>query len=82
MLDFMERSTAKLLKKRGNSNTEIARILGRDRKTVGRALAEPTDKTYQRSERGSLVDPFEERVHLMDTGGHPCNGNAGESQER
>jgi len=63
MLDFMERSTVKLLKKRGNSNTEIAKILGRDRKTVVRALTEPTDKTYQRPERGSLVDPFEERIH-------------------
>ena len=62
MLDFMERSTVKLLKKRGNSNAEIARKLGRDRETIGRALAELTDKTYQRPERGSLVDPFVEKI--------------------
>jgi len=62
MLDFMERSTVKLLKKRGNSNAEIARKLGRDRETIGRVLKEPTDKTYQRPERGSLVDPFGEKI--------------------
>jgi transposase len=62
MLDFMERSTVKLLKKRGNSNAEIARKLGRNRETIGRVLAEPTDKTYQRVERGSLVDPFGEKI--------------------
>ena len=34
VLDFMERSTIKLLEKRGNTNTQIARVLGRDMKTV------------------------------------------------
>ena len=62
MLDFMERSTIKLLKKRGNSNAEIARNLGRDRETIGRALREPTDKKYQRYRRESLVDPFVEKI--------------------
>lgn len=62
MLDFMERSTIKLLKKRGNTDTEIARVLGRDRKTVRRALAEPADKELRRPKWGSLVDPYEDRI--------------------
>ena len=63
MLDFMERSTIKLLEKRGNSNTQIARALGRDLKTVKRALIEPADKNYHQPKRGSLVDPYESKIH-------------------
>lgn len=62
MLDFMERSTIKLLQKRGNSQAEIARTLGRDPKTVHRVLEEPTDRTYQRQSPGSLVDPYVEKI--------------------
>ena len=62
MLEFMERSTVKLLKKRGNTDSEIARVLGRDRKTVRRTLGEPADKEQQRPKRGSLVDPYEDKI--------------------
>jgi transposase len=62
MLDFMERSTIKLLKKRGNTDTEIAKVLGRDRKTVRKALAEPADKRLERPKRGSLVDPYDDKI--------------------
>ena len=62
MLGFMERSTIKLLKKRGNTDAEIARALGRDGKTVKRVLAEPTDKEQRRPKRVSLVDPYEDKI--------------------
>ena len=62
VLNFMERNAVKLLKKRGRGNSEIARVLGRDRKTVKRALMEPTSKQYQRPKRESVVDPFEDDI--------------------
>jgi transposase len=62
VLEFMERSAIKLLKKRGNTDGEIARALSRDRKTVRRALAEPADKKQQRPRRGSLVDPYGDKI--------------------
>jgi transposase len=62
MLGFMERSTIKLLKKRGNTDAQIARALGRDGKTVKRVLAEPADKEFQRPKRSSLVDPYEDKI--------------------
>ncbi len=62
MLDFMERSTIKLLKRRGNTDAEIAEALGRDRKTIVRALEEPADKEQKRSKRGSLVEPYEDKI--------------------
>ncbi len=62
MLDFMERSTIKLLKQRGTSQAEIARTLGRDAKTVHRALEEPSDRKYQGQRPGSLVDPYVEKM--------------------
>ena len=62
MLDFMERSAIKLLKKRGNTDTEIARALGRDRKTVRKTLSEPADKELKRPKRGSVVDPYEDKI--------------------
>ena len=62
MLGFMERSAIKLLKKKGNTDAEIARALGRDGKTVKRVLTEPADKEFQRPKRGSLVDPYEDQI--------------------
>ena len=62
MLGFMERSSIKLLKKRGNTDAEIARALGRDGKTVKRVLMEPADKEFQRPKRSSLVDPYEDKI--------------------
>ena len=50
------------MKKRGNSDTEIAKVLDRDRKTVRRALAEPADKQLERPKRGSLVDPYKDKI--------------------
>ncbi len=72
MLGFMERSAIKLLKKRGNTDGEIARALGGDRKTVRRALVEPADKKQQRPKRGSLVDPYEDKIlQWMQEGANP-----------
>ena len=62
MLGFMERSSIKLLKKRGNTDSEIARALGRDRKTIVRALEEPAEKEQKRPKRGSLVDPYQDKI--------------------
>ena len=62
MLGFVERSTIKLLKRRGNTNSEIARAVGRDRKTIVRALEEPADKKQKRPKRSSLVDPYQDKV--------------------
>ena len=58
----MERSSIKLLKKRENTNTQIAQVLGRDMKTVKRALIEPANKEYYQPKRGSLVDSYEESI--------------------
>jgi len=62
VLDFMERSSIKLLKKRGNSDSEIARVLKRDRKTVRQALLQPAEKKYQRPQRFSAVDGYDENI--------------------
>lgn len=62
MLGFMERSTIKLLEKRGANKTEIAKVLRRDRKTVRRALQEPTHRQQKRSPRESVVDPYEAQI--------------------
>jgi transposase len=62
MLGFMERSTIKLLKKRGNTDTEIAKVLSRDRETIRRALQEPAEKELLQPKRGSLVDPYEDQI--------------------
>ena len=43
MLRRMERSTIHLLHKRGKSQREIARELGRSRATIARVLTEPVD---------------------------------------
>jgi len=62
MMGFMERSTIQLLRKRGNTDSEIARALGRDRKTIRRALLEPADKEYKRRKQLSLVDPYADQI--------------------
>jgi len=54
----MERSAIKWLHKRGYSDSEIAKMAGRNRQTVAQVLAEPGDKTYHRTPQGSQVDPF------------------------
>ena len=62
MLRRMERSTIHLLHKRGKSQREIARELGRSRATVARALAEPVDRVPQGRRRARLTDPYRERI--------------------
>jgi transposase len=62
VLDFLERSAIKLLKQKEKTNTQIADFLGRDRKTIQRALAEPADKSFRRPRRPSLVDPYEDNI--------------------
>lgn len=62
MLRRMERSTIHLLHKRGKSQREVARELGRSRATVARALAEPVDQEPRRRERTKLTDPYRERI--------------------
>src|SRR5688500_13686713 len=62
MLRRMERSTIHLLHKRGKSQREIARELGRSRATVARALAEPVDQPPPRRRRAKLTDPYRERI--------------------
>ncbi len=62
MLGFMERSAIKLLKQKEKTNTQIAEVLGRDRKTVKRALEEPADKSFQGPTRTSLVDDYEDKI--------------------
>ena len=62
MLRRMERSTIQLLHKRGKSQREIARELGRSRATVARALAEPVDQPPPRRRRAKLADLYRERI--------------------
>ena len=47
MLSAMARSTVKFLKRQGQFNTRIAALVGCDRHTVARVLAEPTDPPRQ-----------------------------------
>jgi transposase len=50
----MARSTVKFLKQQGQFNTRIAALVGCDRHTVARVLAEPTDPPRRRRRDGSL----------------------------
>lgn len=58
----MERSTIQVLAKRGKSQRQIARELGRSRTTVARALQEPVDKKPAKRRRGSAVDAYEAQI--------------------
>ena len=60
----MERSTIKLLAKRGRSQRQIAKELGRSRTTIQRALQEPVDQAPARRHRASQVDPFRSQIEL------------------
>jgi transposase len=51
----MARSTVKFLKQQGQFNTRIAALVGCDRHTVGRILAEPTDPPRRRQRDSSLA---------------------------
>jgi len=60
----MERSTIKLLKKRGNTDSEIARAMGRDRKTVRKALVEPAERARLARSVGERIDYLTKKVEL------------------
>ena len=62
MLRQLERSTIHVLAKRGKSQRQIARELGRSRETVARALREPVDQKAAKRHRPSVVDPFESQI--------------------
>src|SRR5919199_1769093 len=64
MLRQMERSTIKLLAKRGKSQRQIAKELGRSRTTIQRALHEPVDQAPAQRRRASQVDPDRPQIEL------------------
>lgn len=61
MLDVMERSAVKVLKRRGLTNQAIGAALGCHRTTVTGALAGPVEVARGR-ERGSQVDPWRPQI--------------------
>jgi len=62
MLRQMERSAIQLLAKRGKSQRQIAAELGRNRRTVARALREPVDRASAKRYRRSKVDPYRAQI--------------------
>ena len=58
----MERSTIQVLAKRGTSQRQIAKALGRSRTTIARVLQDPVDKPPTRRHRPSKVDPFRSQI--------------------
>ncbi len=65
----MERSTIQVLAKRGKSQRQIAKELGRSRTTVARALQEPVDRRPARHQRASQVDPYRPQIeHWLNDG--------------
>jgi hypothetical protein len=61
MLDVMERSAVKVLKRRGLTNVAIGATLGRHRTTVAAVLEAPVE--FQRlRERSSQVDPWRAQI--------------------
>jgi transposase len=62
MLSFMERSTIYYLKQKGWNNSQIAKLLGCHRDTVGRVLREPVDREPAPRQRQSSVAVFAEQI--------------------
>ncbi|HSH83174.1 MAG TPA: IS21 family transposase [Herpetosiphonaceae bacterium] len=58
----MERSTIQLLAKRGKSQRQIAKELGRSRTTIQRVLHEPVSHAPAKRQRASQVDPFRPQI--------------------
>ncbi len=58
----MERSTVQVLVKRGISQRQIAKELGRNRRTVARALREPVEQGAAKRAWRSQVDVYRERI--------------------
>jgi len=65
----MERGTMQLMAKRGKSIRQIAKELGRNRRTVARALQEPADRTPAPRRRASAVDPYRPHIERWITEG-------------
>jgi transposase len=62
MLKNMARSAIKYLKKRGNSNAEIARVTKHHPRTIAKVLEEPTDKTQERKKRESIAAIYRPQI--------------------
>jgi len=65
----MERGTMQLMAKRGKSIRQIAKELGRNRRTVARALQEPADRTPAPRRRASAVDLYRPHIERWITEG-------------
>lgn len=55
-------TTIRTLFKRGMSKSEIARVLGVDRKTVRNVLKKPEDKPIEKKPHPSMLDPYREYI--------------------
>ena len=55
----------RLHKIEGLSQRAISRRLGVNRRTVAKALASPEPPGYQRSARGSILDPYKPKIHAL-----------------
>ncbi len=69
MVRQMERGTMQLMAKRGKSIRQIAKELGRNRRTVARALQEPADRTPAPRRRASAVDLYRPHIERWITEG-------------
>lgn len=58
----MERSTIQVLAKRGKSQRQIAKELGRSRTTIARVLTEAVDRQPAPRQRPSQVDPYRPQI--------------------
>src|SRR4029453_3719218 len=70
MLDVMERSAVKVLKRRGLTNVAIGMALGCHRTTVAGALDGPVEVTRVR-DRSSVVDVWRPQIEAWVTRGPP-----------
>ena len=71
MLRQMERSTVQVLVKRGISQRQIAKELGRNRRTVARALREPVEQGAAKRVWRSQVDVYRQRIEQWVADGLP-----------
>ncbi len=58
----MERGTIHLMVKRGKSQRQIAKELGRSRTTIARVLGEPVERQPTTRQRSSIVDPYRTQI--------------------
>jgi transposase len=72
MLRQMERSTIQYLVKRGVSQRQIAKDLGRSRATIARVLRDPVDRRPRPRRRRSQVDPYRPQIEQWLAAGLPA----------